>query len=374
MTLALAAAVSTSAFAQTQSDPLSNPASTEEKMEEKLENKGIKMRQKAANMENGTNTDRTLPQSTLPVADRANEPSEEDFNRMVRGAYNVELRSLVGKALNLDADQINGFTPIFMDYVKYKDALVERRKTLVSNYSDEMAEDDTAQDEENETADFIEDYLEIDIAEMELKKDYFDRLEDKIGAMNALKFFELEKQFNNRVQRIMMMESLPKMYLLIPNRSTAYDREMSDYRNWNKINITGNVGVDHNFTYNGLEKLMTAAEAMTKAEGINVSNFNSRKQMVMNKAAQLKKDWRSLNHADLAREAFTATAGVLKEVAMDSRFTARTEWINKLDKQAKAIKPSVKLTDQAAEVRAFFQTAETIVNDLVDQANGMSKK
>lgn len=311
----------------------------------------------------------TTTPTTQTVSDRAAEPQEEDFQRMMRNTYNVEMRAVSARALSLTADEIDGFTPVFMDYMKSKDRLTERRLSLVEEYRNEMAEDDTEKDETNETGDFIENYMEIDIAEMELKKDYFDVLEDEIGPMKALRFFELEDQFQNRVKRSMIMDMLPTMTILIPNYTTSYDREINDYRNWNKINITGNVGVDHNFTYNGLEKLLTAAEAMSNSEGIDVNNFASRKEMVMSKAAQLKKDWKSLNHADLAREAFTATAGVLKDIATDSRFIVRGEWISKLEMQAKAIKPSVKLTDQASEVRAFFQTAETIVNDLVDQAN-----
>lgn len=162
--------------------------------------------------------------------------------------------------------------------------------------------------------------------------------------------------------------------ILVPNYVTAYDREMDDYRNWNKVNIDGNISLGHDFTYNGLEKLFTAAEAMTKSEGISVKNFASRKQLVMDKAAELKKNWKSLNHADLAREAFTTTAGVLKDIANESRLVVRQDWIDRLIRQAKAIKPGVKLTDRGSEVRAFFKTAETIVNDLVDQVNGGSKK
>lgn len=314
-----------------------------------------------------------VAQTTTPitqtVSNRAAEPQEEDFQRMMRNTYNVEMRAVSARALGLTSEEIEGFTPVFMKYMKSKDDLTERRLSLVEDYRDEMAEDDTQKDEINETGDFIENYLEIDIAEMELKKDYFDFLEDEIGPIKALRFFELEDQFQNRVKRSMIMDMLPTMTILMPNYTTSYDREMNDYRNWNKINITGKVDVDHNFTYNGLEQLLTAAEAMTNSEGIDVNDFDGRKNMVMMKAAQMKENWKSLKHADLAREAFTATAGVLKDIATDSRFIVRNEWISKLEMQAAAIKPSVKLTDQATEVRTFFQTAETIVNDLVDQAN-----
>ena len=117
--------------------------------------------------------------SILPVADRASNISEEEgFERMLKTQYKVELRSLAGSALDMTSEEIEDFIPIFMDYMKYKNSLVERRNDLVKDYQDEMKEDDTAKDEAEETADFIENYLEVDIADMELQKDYFDKFEE----------------------------------------------------------------------------------------------------------------------------------------------------------------------------------------------------
>lgn len=45
------------------------------------------------------------------------------------------------------------------------------------------------------------------------------------------------------------------------------------------------------------------------------------------------------------------------------------KWLSKLNTTAKMIDPKQKLTDQASTVYTFFNTAEAIVNDLVDQAN-----
>ena len=81
-----------------------------------------------------------------------------------------------------------------------------------------------------------------------------------------------------------------------------------------------------------------------------------------------------MKHAGYARDAFVATSDLLKDIAQDSRFIVRTEWFNKLERQAKNIEANRKLTNQAVTVRMFFDVAEKIVNDLVDQANAVSKK
>ncbi|OAV44491.1 hypothetical protein [Lewinella sp. 4G2] len=299
----------------------------------------------------------------------------EDYAKMIRSQYEVDMRSLTSKALGLSSEEITGFTPLLMSYMDAKKALNVERNELVDEYGEEMAEDDTVKDENEETADFIENYMEVDIREMELKKDYFDKLEDVIGYDKALTFFDIEKMYSDRIQRMALVKTIPTqpvLYVLEPV-TYSYETQVNDYNNWNKIYINGEVGLDHNYTYNGLQKLLTAAEAMVAAEGINVVNFDSRKAMIMEKAGQMKENWRSLSHADLARQAFTETASILKDIANDGRFSVSDTWTNKLVNNAKAINPSVKLTDQGDEVNAFFSSAQYIVNDLVDQANGMTK-
>lgn len=317
-----------------------------------------------------------------PVMNRANDVSSyttnfsDEYQQIIRAQYEINFRGLAIEALNLNSEETTKFTPIFLSYMERKQALNEARENLVTEFKDEMSEDNSPESTENETADFIENYWESDIDEMELKKDYFDRLEDEIGTARALKFFDLENMYANRLQRITLLETLPMqpvLYVLEPI-SFSYKTEMDDYNNWNKIYIDGQVALDHEFTYNGLSKLLTAAEAMTTAEGISVANLSDRKAMIMNKAEKMKKDWRSLSHADLARDAFVETASVLKEIANDARFTTSNTWLNKLDDAAKSIKPNVKLTEQGPAVNNFFDTAQYIVNNLVDQANGMNVK
>jgi len=308
------------------------------------------------------------------ASSRANDISDlENYERMLKSQFNVDLRSVAINVLELDEKQTSDFTPILMDYLRSKESIIARRNILVNQYVEEMAEDDTRKDEINETGDFIENYWELQIADMELKKDYFDRMEDAITPMKALQFFDVEEMFQHRMNRVQLMKSIPSFIVLEPVTYT-YETQVNAFRNWKKINIDGSVDIDHNFTFNGLEKLLAAAESMTAVEGISVDGFADTKQAIMDKAAMLKKDWTSLQHADYAREAFTLTANVINEIAEDSRFNSSDAWNKKLSALATSINPDVKLTDQADEVYSFFETAEYIVNDLVEQANSYVKK
>lgn len=310
--------------------------------------------------------------TTKKVVDRGSniEATAEDYGNIIDSRIYVDTRAQAIRTLGLGEKQMELFTPIYLDYTRAKEALEERRMDLVREYREEMAEDDTISDEENETADFIENYWELDIDYMEMKKDFFDRFEDAITSRKALDFFAMEDMFNARANRKLVMELLPTYKILVPV-SISYQDELDDYRNWNSVNIEGKVGLDHNYTYNGLTKLLTVAEKMAITEGVSINDFAERKQMIMDKAEMMKKDWKSLNHADLAREAFTMTADLLKDVATDSRFTADEADISKLRTVAESVKPAVKLTDQASTVYRFFDVSEDIVNGLVKQANNM---
>lgn len=318
-----------------------------------------------------------------PAMDRASDVTSYDMDRtaysdkyqkMVRGQYEVDMRKLVFESLHLNEMEITKMDPLFTQYLSDKQKFTQRREMLVKEYAEEMKEDDTAKDEANETGDFVENYWETKIDEMELKKDYFDRFEDIIGSARSLELFNIEGMYANRIARMAMLKSLPNqptIYLLEPV-SYSYDRQVNDYNNWRRVNINGSVSVDHNYTYNGLSKLMMATEAMVDAEGISVMNFHDKKKEIMTLAGDMKKNWKSLDHADMARMAFTKTAGIITEIAKDSRFTVDQKWLSKLNDQAKMIKPNVKLTEQGPAVDMFFETASYVLNNLVDQANGMN--
>lgn len=309
---------------------------------------------------------------TKPVSERKSniERSEraDKMEQIADAKMEIEKRSVAIKTLGLTETEIIGFTPIYLDYQSAKDRLEERRNRLVAEHKKEMQEDNSAKSERNEVADFIENFWEIDIAEMELKKDMFDLFEDEIGPQKALDFFAMEEMMINRANRNLMIESMPAMRFYLPVTS-YYQDDMNAFQDWNRVNIAGEVAIDHNFTYNGLEKLLNAVERMTMAEGIVVNDVQERKSMIMSKASTLKENWKSLRHADLAREAFTTTAMLLGDVTSNNRFESRDAWVNQLSNTAKMIKPSEKLTDQASTVYRFFDTAETIVNDLVEQLN-----
>ena len=315
-------------------------------------------------------TVRTSPDraSDIQAVDTDDDRVRQNYDRYLKARMELDLQNTITNALGLTNDEIADFQPFYVAYAAEKEAIDARRRDLIAEYRDEMAEDDSARDEENETADFIENYWELEIDELRLKKNQFDRLEDMIGARKALDFFALDKMYTDRMNRMRLQQAAPAL-VVITTPSVSYNREVTDFREWNRINIDGRVGLSHDFTTNGLTKLWKAAGAIAGAEGITVPGFKAKQQEVMKINKQLQKDWTSLDHADLARRAFTLTAETLGAVCEDSRFGHGKTASMQLKQTAQSIDPAVKLTDQAETVYDFFNQAERIVNNLVDTAN-----
>ena len=74
-------------------------------------------------------------------------PTASDYERIIAANYEVEFRKLAIETLDLTEKETEAFTPIYLAYMNEKSELMERRQKLVDEYKDEMAEDDTAEDE-----------------------------------------------------------------------------------------------------------------------------------------------------------------------------------------------------------------------------------
>ena len=315
-----------------------------------------------------------LIQGTKPVGTEVSsgEITDSQYEELIRNSYKVNFRDYSFTKLGLNETEIKNLTPLYMEFMKEKNDLIDRRRQLVEDFRDEMKEDDTMKDEKEETADFIENYWEIDIAEMELQKDYFDKFEDAIPYRKAVQFFLLENDVRDRLKRAQIVRTLPVL-VMTPTSSFSNNPEVKNYNNW-MLNIDGKVSVDHEYTKQGLTQLVKTAEALADNAGIEVANFDTDKQRVMKIANTITRDWTSVDHADMVKEAFTTVAMMYNQLAMQEPFTGRNVATEKLMTVAKQVKPSTNLTDQADTVYNFFNQAEKTVNILARSADIKWKK
>jgi hypothetical protein len=151
----------------------------------------------------------------------------EDYQKYLEGKLKVEFREKVIKSMELTEDEIVGFDPIFRDYMEDRKSLVEEKYKLIEEYEDEMAEDNSAESEDEETAGFIENYWELDIKEMELQKDFFDRFEDVVSTDKAINFFLMEDDMINQMMRPTLIRVVPMIVEYGPINDKDYDYDQN---------------------------------------------------------------------------------------------------------------------------------------------------
>ena len=319
-----------------------------------------------------------------PISSSINSPQSRltETNRDMQ----IIVKAISLDMLDLDEKEAEQFTGIYNRYVQDYIAIQQKREKLVDEAAEEIAEEDSMNDKQDEVADFIENYWETKIATEELKKDYFDELEDVIGPMRALKFFEVLNMYEDR-DASRSMTRIPAMISLAPVR-ISYQPDLDQFYTWKmrnvdqrmnqskdlkKIDIEGKVALDHEFTYEGLNKLLTATESMVRAENLTISNFSERKSKIMALAKDMTTNWKETTHADSAREAFILTADLMKEASRALGYE-QDAWLMKLEENARAISGAQRYTDQADEAYAFFDSAERVLNRLVEHANEVSMR
>lgn len=366
--------------------------------------------------------------------------TDEDYERLIENYLQVQFRTFAFETLELTEEEIVAFDPVYASYMQSKSDLINRKLRMVEEYKEEMAEDDSQEDEMDETGDFIENYWEVEIDEMELKKDYFDRLEDIVGPDRASAFFLLEESIQNRLQQVTLIEVIP-MIIDVERKfdemyGTSYedtdmdtdtDQDMADTdmntdtdvdidvdtdvdvdvdknidtdqtvkttpstnnptnnntntnskvtaEQQNAVNAfvkwvdmpNGKVGLDHNYTKNGLNALVTAVAALSDASANPIANMATKKQQVMDKAYQLTVDWKSTMHADWARESFDMIAAMLQELRDNNNLTDQAGVIDQVATAARQMDPDKLMTPQAETIYNFFRKSKQAVNHISSQ-------
>ena len=137
--------------------------------------------------------------------------THEDYERMIENHYKIDFREKAIKSMDLTKEEIIRFDPIYNDYVSRKRGIIDERFELLRNYQDLLHKFDDNRTDSEVTADFIENFWETQIAEMELKKDFFDRFEDVVSNEKAINFLLFEEKAQSRMEEASMIGIVPMM-------------------------------------------------------------------------------------------------------------------------------------------------------------------
>lgn len=312
------------------------------------------------------NTTATADMSDKAEMNADDKVTTNDYERLLDAYLRVSFREYAYETLELTAEQIKAVDPLYMEYMRDRAELNDKRIKLMEDYNEERMENDRAEDEAEEAAEYVEDYWEINIDEQQLRKETFDRMEDDITYQKAFEFFLLEETIANRVNQETTIEYIPVLVEL-DSPEMLYYREVDRYNTWmkrNNVNIEGKTSLDHQFTYDGLMKLVRTMDATANAVDGEIENYDTHINTIKTKAATLKEDKYGNEHADAARVAFMTVAALMEKVADLDGVVVADERLKALRTAAEKIDPSMLYLEQSAHAYSFFEEAQQALNNL----------
>lgn len=319
--------------------------------------------------------------TTGATSEKTDDITTEQYEEYIDNKLEVEFRNVTLKALDFTEDEIIAFDPIYLSYMKDKDAIFDRKMSLIKSYKEEMKEDDSASNQAEDRADFIEEYWEAHIASMDLSKEYFDRLEDAIPVKKAAKFFIWERAVENRIAadvwysmmpNLVIVEKIePKVTTIVieeteseeetmtttkkekPTISADTEKMIASFDSWVKNN-RGQVSLSHEYTSNGLKTLVKTIESVKNDLEVRIPNFDYKKQMIMDNAHEITVNWKETDHADHTKDSFQAVAELMSSI----------NGTNNLKSIANQMNDDVLMTKQAETIYRFFDAANSELRKL----------
>ncbi len=135
-------------------------------------------------------------------------------------------------------------------------------------------------------------------------------------------------------------------------------------------NMTGEMGLDHEFSHNALNQLANATVALSYATGMGDDvNIKQKAAMIRQNADAITLDPMATNHADMIRSAATSIADVLSEV-QKAKYPGLEGAVAEVSKAASEITPETLTLNQKEDVRTFFGKAKVALEAMRDQAPG----
>lgn len=323
--------------------------------------------------------------------------SDADYEHMLQANNEVAFRTYVINTLGLTEKQIMDFDPMYADYMKAKNDIAKKKSKLLNEYVEEVAENDSPKNEENDKEEFMEDYLELQVEESKLRKETFDRMEDKITADNAFGFFMIEDMVaNDYYQTILARRFTP--YIIItedkspavhtmtpktaaPTKSTSnktmtvdrrYRADIDAFSKWANTE-KGDIKDPHTYTRNGLTSLVAAIDALGMACSASTDQtFMANKNKIMQNNEKLGKNPSSNEHPDIMRESFIMAADMLKSVQQKCNKPSNSTAVMQLADAARRIDVSKTSMAQADVIRDFFKKAQVAVDGMANDISWSS--
>ncbi len=139
----------------------------------------------------------------------------------------------------------------------------------------------------------------------------------------------------------------------------------ADYETYT-TNMTGDMGLDHEFSHNALMKLANTTAALATAHGLgNDVNVMAKKKMIMENANGITKDPYATNHADMIKAAAMSISDILGQV-QKAKYPGLDGAVSEVRNAAMDITKETLTLNQKEDVRDFFGKARVAVKAMHD--------
>ncbi|RIV27216.1 hypothetical protein DYU11_02570 [Fibrisoma montanum] len=136
------------------------------------------------------------------------------------------------------------------------------------------------------------------------------------------------------------------------------------YVSWVSDMDNKEMGLDHEFTHNGLTNLADALAAVAdQVEGVNRSQFESKLNVMKTRADEITRNWKSGKHGDMIKDAFRASADVMGDLQQAS-FPDLQQDVATVTQQINDMDTSTLTLDQRKQVKDVFRAAADVVRKM----------
>jgi hypothetical protein len=150
----------------------------------------------------------------------------------------------------------------------------------------------------------------------------------------------------------------------VPSRVDGLPAQVKEFENFIRDNSAREtMGLNHNYTSDGIRHLADALGAIADQQGISDTNFKDKLDMLHVQADRLQQDRLSTEHADIIRDAFTLASDLIasfeRQIAPDMK-----DDVTEVRRTAEAIDPNKLALDQKTGVESFFKKSSLLLNEL----------
>ena len=144
----------------------------------------------------------------------------------------------------------------------------------------------------------------------------------------------------------------------------SMDESIVAFKNY-VSNDEGMMGVDHEYTHEAFDRLVTAIKVV--ADNIDY-NIETDLGMVKQKSDQIKKDPMSLKHANMIKDGFLTVVNTFQNM-QEAKFSQLEMEVEELNQLANKVKNDTPTLDQKVTIKSFFDKSADLLITMNNSKN-----